>query len=418
MSSTGIRQDEAEALAVAGDVGQAALRELADRVVRHVGAGEVRGAACRTAQADDRLDELGLAVAGHAGDPQDLPGADLERAVLDHDAAAVVGDGQAVDGQHHVARRRGPLLDGERHLAPDHHLGEILLGGGLRIRLADHATAPDHGDPVGDREDLVELVADEDDARPLGREAAQDGEDLDGLLRGENRRGLVEDQDPGAAVERLEDLDALLDPDGQLADERARVDLEAELLGQGPDLAIGLLRVEHDRVGHRLVAEDDVLGHGEDGDQHEVLVDHPDAAGDRVGRARDADHLAVDEHFPLVGLDQPVEDVHERALAGAVLAEEGMDLAGPDIEVDVVVGEHARELLRDPAHAERRGHPRQRARAAPLPSGDWVTISVTGIPPRPLPVNDDGEAAVASPSSACTLAAGVTRSCRRPRPAS
>ena len=31
-----------------------------------------------------------------------------------------------------------------------------------------------------------------------------------------------------------------------------------------------------------LDAEHDVLGDGEDGDEHEVLVDHADAGGDRV----------------------------------------------------------------------------------------------------------------------------------------
>ena len=76
--------------------------------------------------------------------------------------------------------------------------------------------------------------------------------------------------------------------------------------------------------------------------------------------------LAVDEHLALVGLDQPVEDVHERALAGAVLAEEGMDLAGPDVEVDVVVGEDAGELLGDAAHARAPGAPARGAVRARL----------------------------------------------------
>ena len=55
---------------------------------------------------------------------------------------------------------------------------------------------------------------------------------------------------------------------------------------------------------------------------------------------------------PLSGVAEPVEDVHERRLAGAVLAEQGVDLAGPDVEVDAVVGEHAGVALRDPAHLE------------------------------------------------------------------
>ena len=44
--------------------------------------------------------------------------------------------------------------------------------------------------------------------------------------------------------------------------------------------------------------------------------------------------LAVEQDLALVGRGQPVEDVHQGGLAGAVLAEQGVDLAGPDVEVD------------------------------------------------------------------------------------
>ena len=56
----------------------------------------------------------------------------------------------------------------------------------------------------------------------------------------------------------------------------------------------------------------------------------------------------------LVGRVEPVEDVHQRRLAGAVLAEQRVHLAAAEVEVDVVVGEHAREPLRDPAQLEER----------------------------------------------------------------
>ena len=70
--------------------------------------------------------------------------------------------------------------------------------------------------------------------------------------------------------------------------------------------------------------------------------------------------VAVEQDLALVGRGQPVEDVHERRLAGAVLAEQGVDLAGTDLEVDAVVGDDARVALRDAAHLERRGDDRFR----------------------------------------------------------
>ena len=77
-----------------------------------------------------------------------------------------------------------------------------------------------------------------------------------------------------------------------------------------------------------LDAEHDVLGDGEHRHEHEVLVDHADAGGDRVARAAERDRLAVDQDLALVGLVEAVQDVHQRGLAGAVLAEQGEDLAG------------------------------------------------------------------------------------------
>ena len=97
-----------------------------------------------------------------------------------------------------------------------------------------------------------------------------------------------------------------------------------------------------------------VLGDGHRRDQREVLVDHPEAGGDRVPRGAERHRPPVDEDLPGIGLVQPVEDVHQRALPGAVLAEEGMDLAGREGEVDAVVGDDAGEPLDDAAELDGR----------------------------------------------------------------
>ena len=100
--------------------------------------------------------------------------------------------------------------------------------------------------------------------------------------------------------------------------------------------------VEHAQAAGLLAAEHDVLGDGEDGHQHEVLVHHADAGRDRVARGAELHRLAVHEDLALVGLEQPVEHVHQRGLAGAVLTEQAVDLARLDRQVDVVVGGEAR----------------------------------------------------------------------------
>ena len=71
-----------------------------------------------------------------------------------------------------------------------------------------------------------------------------------------------------------------------------------------------------------LVPENDVLGDRERRHQHEMLVHHSDAVGDGIVRTVDANRLAVDPNLALVRLVQAVDDVHQRRLARAVLAQQ------------------------------------------------------------------------------------------------
>ena len=83
-----------------------------------------------------------------------------------------------------------------------------------------------------------------------------------------------------------------------------------------------------------------------------MLRDHPDPGRDRVLRRVDRDRPAVDEDRAGVGPRQPVEDPHQRRLAGAVLAEQRVHLAARDGEVDAVVGDELAEALGDAAQLD------------------------------------------------------------------
>src|SRR3954468_7968892 len=296
---------------VGGDVPDTVLVHLARSEAGDVGPAESDRATARLAEADDRLDELILTVPGHPRDPEDLAGADLEVDRVDHLVAAVIADRQTLDLEGRPGRTRFTAIDGERDFAPDHELGQVFLVGLGRDALADDPTAPDDGDPVRDLEDLVQLVADEDDAVAFGREPAQDLEDLLGLLGRQDRRRFVEDEHLRIAVERLEDLDPLLPADGHGADLDLGVDLATEPATQVDDPLVGLVAVEETAADRGLLAEHDVLGDRQHRDEHEVLVDHADPAPDRVGGDRQVDLGAVDEDLSLVGACEPVEDVHE-----------------------------------------------------------------------------------------------------------
>ena len=85
-----------------------------------------------------------------------------------------------------------------------------------------------------------------------------------------------------------------------------------------------------------------------------VLVHDRDAQSRRLARVEPLDRLPLEDHRAGVGLDGAGRDVHERRLARAVLAEQGVHLAGQDLERDVGQGGHAGVALGDAGHGQRR----------------------------------------------------------------
>ncbi|MDQ1215290.1 hypothetical protein QE411_000145 [Microbacterium arborescens] len=136
-------------------------------------------------------------------------------------------------------------------------------------------------------------------------------------------------------------------PTGRIADDGVGVDLEAETIGHGAHVRASGGEVEDTEALGVLVTEHDVLGDGEDRHEHEVLVHHADTGAHGVTGSAEVLDDVVEEDVALVGLIEAVEDVHEGRLAGAVLPEESVDLARPDDEVDVIVGDQGAEALGD-----------------------------------------------------------------------
>ena len=102
----------------------------------------------------------------------------------------------------------------------------------------------------------------------------------------------------------------------------------------------------------RRVADRDVVGDRQVGDQRQLLEDAGDAG--RVGRRRrrERDRLAVEQHPALVGRDDAGHDLDQRRFAGAVLAEHRVDAAGLDREVGILQRAHAAVALGDALHHE------------------------------------------------------------------
>ena len=84
-----------------------------------------------------------------------------------------------------------------------------------------------------------------------------------------------------------------------------------------------------------------------------MLVDHADAAGDRLARRIEVHGVTVEQNLAFVRRGQPIQHIHERGLAGPVLAHEAEHAAPLHGQADAAEGrlgtEGAAEAI-DPDH--------------------------------------------------------------------
>ena len=219
----------------------------------------------------------------------------------------------------------------------------LALGG-------DVAPVAEHRDAVGDLEHLVEAVADEQHGHALVPQLAHLPEQALDLVGRQRGRGLVHDQHPDVERDGLGDLDGLLGGDGQARRRHAGVEVDVEAGQQG----LGVRA--HPPPAHDpalvTVADEDVLGHAEVGEDQRLLVDGGDAPALGVGRAARGRGLAVDQDLAVVGRVDAGHDLDQRRLAGPVLADQRVHLAPPQLERHVVEGTGGPEALGDAPHGE------------------------------------------------------------------
>ena len=109
-----------------------------------------------------------------------------------------------------ASRRSAAQLDGRLVLlgdlvgllAQDDHAQHVVRGDGRLVDGVDDPAVVHDADPIGQVEDVVDVVADEEDADALVLELADEVADLGGLGRAEGGGGLVHDQDPGVEMDR------------------------------------------------------------------------------------------------------------------------------------------------------------------------------------------------------------------------
>src|SRR5215831_5462254 len=225
---------------------------------------------------------------------------------------------QPAGGQFRL-QRGGALVDlDHQHLA---HLGEA----GHRVRAQQPAPV-DHDEVVADLLDLPEQVRGDQDRdaelRPDPADQLQHGP-APGRVQADG--GLVEQQQPGIADQRLGQLDPLLHPGGVGAGRPVPLLVHADVAQRfgGPFLGGGGRQPGHaPEVG-------DELGAGDVGRQAVVLGHVPGERPDPLPAGRD---VVAEHDRPATGRrEQAEQDLDERGLARPVRADQPGD-AGLDVD--------------------------------------------------------------------------------------
>ncbi len=114
------------------------------------------------------------------------------------------------------------------------------------------------------------------------------------------------------------------------------------------------LHVVHQPVALRQVFEQQVLRHRQVREQVQLLVHDADAGAVRIRRRARTVRPAVERDVSLVGDVDAGEQIDQRRLARAVLAEQHVRLAARDVERHVLQRHDPGEMLTDASQLEKR----------------------------------------------------------------
>ncbi len=255
--------------------------------------------------------------------------------------------------EHQQRRTRGDRrLVRRAEVAAAHQPRQLALRqAAVIVALGDDSAMTHDSDARRNLDDFAELVRDEDDRHAARGHGAQRPEKPIGLARGQRRGRFIEDQDAGAAHQRLGDLDPLLLADRQIGDHSVRVEVDVEVAPDGGKaLDHRLSRQATVRPG---AADQQVLGDRVALHEFEMLVDHADAERQGIGRIADLHRLAIDLDDALVGGIGAEEHVHQAGLAGTVLTEQAEDVARMQRQVDTAHRLNRAKALGDAAHGDK-----------------------------------------------------------------
>ena len=236
-------------------------------------------------------------------------------------------------------------------IASDHESRHVDgLEFGRRLRRHQLAVAQ-HRHDVGDGFDLLQPVGNVEYGDTLRLEVPDQFEQRGRFDRCQRRRRLVENCDAMRNGERPGDLRELALRDRQMLYRNGHRRLDPEHAHR-LDRAPIHLPVVDGKSAAQLAPEEHVFGDRQVRREHDLLVNQNDAAPLRIDRALQLDQRTVELDRATGGLEMPAEHLHQRRLAGAVLADDRVDLAGAHADRDIAKNLDRAERARQPHRLE------------------------------------------------------------------
>ena len=202
--------------------------------------------------------------------------------------------------------------------------------------------------------DLVELVRNEENRAIVLLQLLDDEEEIADLARRQRGGRLVHDDDVRVMRKRAGDFDQMLLRHAEILEQGAGVEVGVQALQHMARAGPHLEPVDAPAKRQRHVAHEDVLGDAELVEHHGFLVDRRYAGGPGVARSVAGERLAGDENLAFVRLVDAGEDLDQRRLARAVLADQRRHFARPQCETDIVQRAHAGKALGNARHRQDR----------------------------------------------------------------
>ena len=342
-------QMQAARLTVLGHQRNAEPTRLGGRCVHHeIAVDPDLAAAPAAGDPEDRFEDLRATRSEQAADFEDFAAPQIETHAMQHAPPPAPADRRQSEIAHREDRRaRGDdrVAVAESDVAANHGRDD-----GAARKLADrrgeHPPAiAKHGHSIGESDDFVDAVRGEDDCDARRGELPHDLEQRLALRGRQRRSRLVHDKDARVQRQRFGDFDQLLLADAQFGDAIFGVEVDVEPAQQRSRGLHDAASVD-DRPGdQRLAAEEDIVGRRQFGNEIQLLMNDRDAGAFRVLDAAKTRGQPSEPDRPFVFGVHAGENLHQRALAGAVFSHQRVHFAALQIEVDIAQRRHAGEGL-------------------------------------------------------------------------